>query len=104
MSLETTLLRAAGLLENFPSCYFLARYGGCNFEQKVRNAQEANYTAAIIYNINSDKLVPMGGDDNTLISSVFIGQSDASTGFIFIPQQCFSSQNHWMVARHPSRY
>jgi len=62
---------------NLPMFAVIARYGGCNFEQKVRNAQEANYTAVIIYNINSDKLVPMGGDDNTLISSVFIGQSDA---------------------------
>jgi len=61
----------------FPMFAVIARYGGCNFEQKVRHAQEANYTAAIIYNVNSDKLVPMGGDDNTLISSVFIGQSDA---------------------------
>lgn len=63
---------------NLPMFAVIARYGGCNFEQKVRNAQEANYTAAIIYNINSDKLVPMGGDDNTLVSSVFIGQSDAN--------------------------
>lgn len=62
---------------NLPMFAVIARYGGCNFEQKVRNAQDANYTAAIIYNIKSDKLVPMGGDDNTLISSVFIGQSDA---------------------------
>ena len=27
----------------------------------------------------------MGGDDNTLISSVFIGQSDASTVFFYSP-------------------
>ena len=40
---------------------------------QVRNAQRANYSAVIVYNLNSDKIIPMGGDDSTLIPSVFIG-------------------------------
>ncbi len=63
---------------------YLARYGGCNFEDKVRNAQEANFSAAIVYNINSNKLVPMGGDDDSLIPSVFIGYEDAGSHYIVI--------------------
>jgi hypothetical protein len=44
---------------------------------QVRNAQNANYSVAVVYNVNSDKVIPMGGDDATLIPSVFIGASDA---------------------------
>jgi len=48
----------------------------CNFEKKVRNAADANYSAAIVYNDHSDKIFPMGGsDDDKLIPSVFIGWS-----------------------------
>jgi len=48
----------------------------CNFEKKVRNAAEHNYSAAIVYNDHSDKIFPMGGsDDDKLIPSVFIGYS-----------------------------
>lgn len=43
---------------------------------QVRNAQRANYSAVIVYNLNSDKIIPMGGDDSTLIPSVFIGYPD----------------------------
>ena len=28
----------------------------CNFEKKVRNAADANYSAAIVYNDHSDKV------------------------------------------------
>lgn len=55
----------------------IARYGGCNFEDKVRHATEANYSGAIIFNVNSNKLVPMAGGDDTLIPSVFMGYDDA---------------------------
>jgi hypothetical protein len=40
---------------------------------QVRNAQRASYSAVIVYNKDSDKVIPMGGDDSTLIPSVFIG-------------------------------
>jgi hypothetical protein len=47
----------------------------------VRNAQDANFSAAIIYNVKSEKLIPMGGDDETLIPSVFIGYSDGGKNY-----------------------
>ncbi len=55
----------------------IARYGGCNFEDKVRAAERANFSAAVVHNVKSDKLVPMGGEDEGTIPSVFIGASDA---------------------------
>ncbi len=55
----------------------IARYGGCNFEEKVRAAQKANFSAAVVHNVGSDKLVPMGGEDAGAVPSVFIGASDA---------------------------
>ena len=55
----------------------IARYGGCDFQDKVRAAQAANFSAAVVHNVRSDKLVPMGGDDETAIPSIFIGSSDA---------------------------
>jgi len=55
----------------------IARYGGCNFEHKVRQATLANYSAVIVYNVGSNKLVPMAGSDDTLIPSVFMGGDDA---------------------------
>jgi len=56
----------------------ISRYGGCTFEEKVRYAQQANYSGAIIHNVDSDKIIPMGGDDTTLIPSVFIGFQDSA--------------------------
>lgn len=49
----------------------------CTFEQKVRTAMEANYSAAIIFNYKNDELIPMGGSSDDIIPSVFIGFSDA---------------------------
>jgi len=49
---------------------------GCTFEDKVKAAMLANYSAAIIYNYKSDELIPMGGSSDDLIPSVFIGYSD----------------------------
>lgn len=51
----------------------IARYGGCTFEDKVRIAMEANFSAAIIYNVDSNKVIQMGGQDDSLIPSIFIG-------------------------------
>lgn len=35
----------------------VARYGGCTFEDKVRNAMMANYSAVIVYNVDSNKVI-----------------------------------------------
>ena len=35
----------------------IARYGGCTFEDKVRNAMNANFSGAIIYNVDSNKVL-----------------------------------------------
>merc|ERR1719495_2331680 len=37
----------------------------------------ANYSAAIVYNYRNDQLIPMGGNTDDVIPSVFIGYSDA---------------------------
>ena len=44
---------------------------------QVRQATLANYSAVIVYNVGSNKLVPMAGSDDTLIPSVFMGGDDA---------------------------
>ena len=52
----------------------------CEFDVKVLNAQNAGYIAAIIHNVNSDDLTPMGSGsalhDKIQIPSVLIGKSD----------------------------
>jgi len=48
----------------------------CTFEEKVRAAKEANYTAAIVFNYGEDELIPMGGSDDSLIPSVFVTHTD----------------------------
>lgn len=35
------------------SWFALIKRGNCNFDVKVRNAQNSNYTLAIIFNVNS---------------------------------------------------
>jgi len=50
----------------------------CTFEDKVKTAMQANYSAAIVYNYKSDELIPMGGDSDDVIPSVFIGYTDAA--------------------------
>ncbi|KAJ8956859.1 hypothetical protein NQ318_014274 [Aromia moschata] len=49
----------------------------CSFEQKVRTAQSAGYNAVIVYNVDSDELVPMSAKNGTgiYIPSVFVGQT-----------------------------
>ena len=36
----------------------IARYGRCKFEDKVRFAMEANFSAVIVYNVESNKVIP----------------------------------------------
>ena len=43
----------------------------------MKTAMRANYSAAIVYNYRNDQLIPMGGNTDDVIPSVFIGYSDA---------------------------
>ncbi|CAG0915552.1 unnamed protein product [Notodromas monacha] len=55
------------------------RKGGCDFKTKVLNAKNANYSAAIIYNVGSNRLELMrcqGVGCSDLIPSMFIGADD----------------------------
>ena len=85
----------------------------CTFEDKVRAAMKANYSAAIIYNYKNDELIPMGkiitevyiddgvdifagGDSDDLIPSVFIGYSD---GYKILEHYTFSKGEGEYVVR-----
>lgn len=59
------------------SWFALIKRGNCNFDVKVRNAQNSNYTLAIIFNVNSSIVVPMDGRNTSdiVIPSVFVGES-----------------------------
>lgn len=64
--------------ENFTGHWavLIARYN-CSFEEKVRNAQSANFDIAIIHNVNSNELEPMSAKDprGIHIPSVFVGEN-----------------------------
>ncbi len=51
----------------------------CTFDLKVHNAQQAGFSAVIIYNVDSNNLIKMSssGMYSIKIPSVFIGQSTA---------------------------
>jgi extracellular elastinolytic metalloproteinase len=54
--------------------------GSCDFTVKVKNAQNAGATAAIVANNQGDGLLVMGGTDATItIGAVFVGQSSGVT-------------------------
>lgn len=36
--------------------FVLIKRGNCNFDVKVRNAQNSNYLLAIVYNVNSSSI------------------------------------------------
>jgi len=66
-------------LKNYSGHWFvLIRRYDCNFVDKVREAQNANYDAAIIYNVGSNAIEPMGGADadDINITAVFVGEDD----------------------------
>lgn len=58
------------------SILLVPRYN-CSFEQKVRMAQLVGYDAVIVYNINSDELVPMSAENSSgiKIPSAFVGET-----------------------------
>jgi extracellular elastinolytic metalloproteinase len=54
--------------------------GTCSFTVKVKNAQNAGASAAVIANNQGDTIITMGGTDSTItIGSVFVGQADGQT-------------------------
>ncbi|XP_008178937.1 ring finger protein 13 isoform X2 [Acyrthosiphon pisum] len=59
------------------SWFALIKRGNCNFGVKVRNAQNSNYTLAIVFNVNSSTIVPMHGENSSdiVIPSVFVGDN-----------------------------
>ncbi|TRY79078.1 hypothetical protein TCAL_05915 [Tigriopus californicus] len=74
--------------------YFaLISRNGCSFETKIRYAQKANFSAAIVFNPNSDRIIPMGGSDASLIPSLFIGRSDSNL-----------LQRHYLFPSNPDVY
>lgn len=52
-------------------------FTNCSFEQKIRIAQAASFSAVIVYNIDSDNLIPMAASNSTGINipSVFVGET-----------------------------
>lgn len=56
-------------------------FGNCSFDLKIYNAQRAGFSAAIIYNSESDSLIKMSssGGFSIVIPSVFIGHSNGKT-------------------------
>uniref|UniRef100_A0A8D9FB36 E3 ubiquitin-protein ligase RNF13 n=1 Tax=Cacopsylla melanoneura TaxID=428564 RepID=A0A8D9FB36_9HEMI len=50
--------------------------GNCSYEAKVRHAQDANYSAVIVYNVQSNELVPMYYENSTgiRIPAVFVSE------------------------------
>lgn len=68
----------------------------CTFQDKVKAAMAANYSAAIIYNYKNDELIPMGGESDDLIPSVFIGFSDGNK---ILEHYTFTAGNREYVVR-----
>lgn len=56
----------------------LIQRGGCQFETKIANAEDAGAAAAIIYNIAGDPIVMNGTAEGIDIPAVMIGQADAN--------------------------
>ncbi|XP_060854257.1 E3 ubiquitin-protein ligase RNF13 isoform X2 [Rhopalosiphum padi] len=83
------------------SWFALIKRGNCNFDVKVRNAQNSNYTLAIIFNVNSSIVVPMNGKNTSdiVIPSVFVGES---TGLML--RDYYDYQNGYYVIVDNSQF
>ena len=56
----------------------LIQRGGCDFHDKVKNADEAGAVAALVYNIAGDPIVMYGESGLSDIPALMIGQADAN--------------------------
>ncbi|MEO1201275.1 MAG: S8 family serine peptidase [Pseudomonadota bacterium] len=56
----------------------LIQRGGCDFDVKVQNAEEAGAIAAIVYNIAGDPFVMQGDSSLVNIPALMIGQADGN--------------------------
>lgn len=78
----TNITRANLSIPNFTGRWavLIKRYG-CNFEDKVRHAQAADYDIAIVHNVNSSELEPMSANNpvGIHIAAVFVSET---TGLI----------------------
>ena len=54
----------------------LVQRGGCNFDVKVRNVQEAGAKAALVYSDQGEALLMNGSPDGITIPALMIGQAD----------------------------
>ena len=52
--------------------------GGCEFDVKVANAEDAGAIAALVYNVAGDPIVMNGADDLVTIPALMIGQADGN--------------------------
>ena len=62
---------------------FIQRGGGCDFDEKIANAQEAGAIAALVYNIAGDPIVMNGSSSFVDIPALMVGQAD---GNLFIAE------------------
>ena len=56
----------------------LIQRGGCDFDVKIANAEDAGAIAALVYNIAGDPIVMNGTPGSTDIPALMIGQADAN--------------------------
>ncbi len=56
----------------------LVQRGGCDFDIKVQNAEDAGAIAAVVYNIAGDPFVMEGETGNVTIPALMVGQADGN--------------------------
>ncbi|KAH6555139.1 hypothetical protein KP509_12G082300 [Ceratopteris richardii] len=81
--------------------FLLAERGSCSFEEKVRYAQDANFSAIIIYNneSGSDLLTMYGSSDGITIYALFVTREDGKTLSEYADD---SSSEVWIVPSYES--
>ncbi|KAL4113426.1 hypothetical protein QTP88_017047 [Uroleucon formosanum] len=85
------------------SWFALMKRGNCNFGVKVRNAQNSNYTLAIVFNVNSSSIFPMHGENSSdiVIPSVFVGDS---TGLMLRDYYDYTNKYYVIVDNNQSSF